>query len=139
MTFFSRQGVGRLYVLKLVLPDGTVVHKIGITNSDRTTDRMLEILRSWFNHYRYVPYTEIRLDMEFGYAKRLEKFIHKVLLRYRYSPTYKVEGYTEMFTGVDEFRLLHYLKGCSEANFAKPLFLSDQAYDALGRLICAEK
>lgn len=110
MAFFERKNYGRLYVIKLVLPDDTIVHKVGMTNSDRATDRMMEILRSWFMQYRFVPYGELRLDREVTSPLALEKLAHKVLSNYRWIPDKKIDGGTEMFTGLEEIRLLHFLK-----------------------------
>ena len=110
MAFFKRLDYGRLYVVKLTLPDSLVVYKVGMTGSDRATDRMMEILRSWFVAYRFVPYAELRLDREVENPRQLEKLAHKLLEDFRWIPDKKVEGGTEMFTGLDELRLLHFLK-----------------------------
>ncbi len=34
MSFFVRKDIGRIYVLRMELPDGHIVHKIGMTKSD---------------------------------------------------------------------------------------------------------
>jgi len=135
MTFFTTQDVGRVYVIKMVLPGRVVVHKIGMTNSNRATDRMMEILRSWFTKYRFVPYTELKLDMECGYPKQLEALIHKILRRKRFDPNHKVDGGTEMFVEIDEFRLIEYLRKFNDLNFEHPLELSDKDCDAICQLI----
>jgi hypothetical protein len=128
MTFFTRQDIGRLYVIRMELPDDTIVHKIGMCKSDRATDRMMEILRSWFVKYRFVPYTELKLDMQTHYPVDLETFIHSALAQRRYIPTEKVSGGTEMFQGLDEFRLIHYLKRFDTEIFKEPVDLTDTDY-----------
>lgn len=110
MAFFTRKDYGRLYVIKLTFPDGLVVFKVGMTNTDRSIDRMMEILRSWFTKYRFIPHTELKLDREALNPLRLEKLAHKVLKDYQWVPDMKVDGGTEMFTGLDELRLLHFLR-----------------------------
>jgi len=135
MTFYTRQDIGRLYVIKMILPDDTVVHKIGMTNSNRSTDRMMEILRSWFSKYRFTPYAELRLDMETGYPRQLEAFIHKVLWKHQFIPNMPVEGHTEMFTDIDEQRLFHYLRNFNEQNLCIPAEFTPEEYAALGQLI----
>ena len=135
VVFFKQQSVGRVYVIKLILPDDTVVHKIGMTHSDRAVDRMMEILRSWFNGYRFVPYTELRLNMEFPYTERLEKHIHKVLAHKQFIPNKKVSGGTEMFTDIDEVRVLHYIRNAQIQMFSEVLELSDNDYTHLGQLV----
>jgi len=131
MSFFKRQDIGRLYVLKMVLKDNSVVYKIGMCNSSRSTDRMMEILRSWFMYYRYVPYTELKLDKETTQPVVIEKHIHNILKPRRYTPTHDVEGSTEMFKDIDEFRVLHYLRSCKDEMFEHPLDLSETDYKNL--------
>jgi hypothetical protein len=135
LAFFKRKDIGRVYVIKMVLPDGTVVHKVGMCNSNRSTDRMMEILRSWFTKFRFVPYSELKLDMETGRPKEIEEHVHKMLSHKRYNPGQKVSGGTEMFTDVDEFRLLHYLRMTNDNLFDEPLNLSEEDYKNLGNYL----
>jgi hypothetical protein len=135
MAFFRRQEIGRIYVIKMVLPGNQVIHKIGITNSNRATDRMMEILRSWFSKYRFVPYSELKLDMECGHPRLLESHIHKILERKQFIPNETVSGGTEMFIDIDEFRVLQYLRKFNDRNFDESLNLSDDDHQALCRLI----
>jgi hypothetical protein len=135
MAFFQRQDVGRVYVLRMILPGDVVVHKIGMTKTNRSLDRMLELLRSWFTMYRFVPYTELKLDMECGYPLELESHIHRILNHKRFEPTYKVEGRTEMFIDLDEFRVLSYLKAFNDDLIRAGLDLTDDDYKHLGQLI----
>lgn len=109
-----------------------MVHKIGMTNSDRSVDRMLELLRSWFMNYRFVPYTELKLDMATSYPRELEAHMHKMLQHKQFIPHMKVDGGTEMFCDVDEFRVIHYLKTFNEA-IVPTLELTSPDYDNLGR------
>lgn len=134
MSFFTRRDVGRIYVIRMELPDGLVVHKIGMTNSHRSADRMMEILRSWFQRFRFVPYSELKLDMNTGYPKELESHIHKILKHKQFTPHMKVSGGTEMFCDIDEFRVLHYLKTFND-DVAPLLNLTDAEYKVLGQLI----
>jgi len=135
MPFFTQQQFGRVYVIKLVLPGDCIVYKIGMTHSDRAVDRMMEILRSWFTKYRFVPYSELRLDMECGYPEQLEKHIHKILAPKQFIPNEKVSGGTEMFTDINELRLLHYLRQFNDDVLKDPLDLTDEGYESLCRLI----
>lgn len=135
MSFFARQDKGRIYVLRIVLPDGTVVHKIGMVNTNRSTDRMMELLRSWFTKYRFVPYTELRLDMETPYPLELEAHIHNCLAHKAWVPNEKVEGRTEMFENLDEFRVLHYLKTFNHDLIRDGLVLNGDEYQIIGKLI----
>ena len=135
MTFFKRQNMGRVYVIKAVLSADTTIHKIGMVHSARSVDRMMEVLRSWFTQYRFVPYTELRLDMEFPYPRELEQHMHKILAHQQFIPSKKVDGGTELFTDIDEFRVIQYMRMCNSDLFAKPLALTPADYKHLGQLL----
>ena len=138
MSFFKRQSIGRVYVIRMVLPGDVVIWKIGMCNSNRATDRMMEILRSWFNKYRFVPYTELKLDMETSHPKEIEQHIHGILAHKKFDPDHKVSGGTEMFIDIDQFRVIQYLRHCGQNDimmFAEPLELSEEDYKNLGQLV----
>lgn len=101
---------GRIYLLRMILDDKEVVHKIGMCYTPRSTDRMMEILRSWFMKYRYVPETRLRLDHETKTPYELEKHIHDVLSDFKWMPDKKVDGRQEMFKGFDEEEVIAYIK-----------------------------
>lgn len=104
------QTSGRVYVLEMTLYDGTIIHKIGMTHARRSTDRMMEILRSWFMVYRYVPHTSCRMDHETGVPLLLEGHLHKLLKEFKWVPNQKVDGAQEMFIGLDIEEVIHYVK-----------------------------
>lgn len=131
MTFFKRKDIGRVYVIRIELPGDTVVHKIGMTHSDRSVDRMMEILRSWFTQYRFVPYVELRLDMQSNCPIDLERHMHKMLHHKQFLPDKKVDGGTEMFVELNEVRVLHYIRTFNE-NLVPRLDLTDEQYRILG-------
>jgi hypothetical protein len=135
MAFFERQDIARLYVLRIELPDNTVVHKIGITRSDRATDRMLEILRSWFVKYRFVPYTEIRLDIQSHNAQDTETYLHRILKTQSFAPHEKVSGGTEMFIGLDEAKLLTFIRAYESSSYIKPPKLTDKECEVICKLL----
>lgn len=138
MAFFVRQSIGRVYVVKLTLPDSTIVHKIGMCHSDRSTDRMLELLRSWFTSFRFVPHTELKLDMQCQNAIGVEKYIHKILSSAAFIPNFKVEGHTEMFAGIDENRLLWFLKGINNSSYNEPPKLTSKQCRILCNLLTVD-
>jgi hypothetical protein len=105
-----------------------------MTNSDRAVDRMMEILRSWFTSFRFVPYSELILDMATSFPKQLETHIHKTLAHKQFIPNMKVDGGTEMFIDIDEFRVLHYLKTFND-DLALKLNMSDVDYTNFGRYL----
>jgi hypothetical protein len=112
--FAKRQAVntdkGRIYILRMTLDNKEVIHKIGMCHSSRSTDRMLEILRSWFMYYRYVPETRLRLDYETGVPLLFEQHIHEILKEFKWVPDKKVDGAQEMFKDLDEDEVIEYIK-----------------------------
>jgi len=136
VTFFTRQDKGRLYVLRIEPVDLPVIHKIGICLTNRTTDRMLEILRGWFNSFREVPRTKMRLNLECSHPREMEKLIHRVLEKSRWKTDYKGTGHTEMFHGVNEERLLHFLRNFDQRKLEDPVDLQDDEYEELWELLC---
>ena len=115
--FFSKQQgkpqdqntYGRVYVLKITLKDGTILHKVGMCRSSRSVDRMMEILGSFFKVYRYVPQCELRRDRKTTVPLLLEQHLHKLLEDYSYTFDKKFSGYKEFFFDLDEDVLLDYL------------------------------
>ena len=89
---------GRIYILRVKLKDGEIIHKVGMTNTtNRSVDRMMEILRSFFNTYRYIPQTQLIRDRKFKIPFIVEKYIHNILLDYRHKFDKKFSGSTEFF------------------------------------------
>ena len=123
---------GRLYVLKFTLDDGTVLHKVGMCNSDRSTDRMMEILRDFFVKYRYVPRCEMRRDKKTIVPLLLEKHMHSLLDEWSYRFDEKFNGSTEFFSDIDESVLLDYLDNFNYRELLRnrePMKIED--YDSL--------
>lgn len=114
--FFSRtggavksDGYGRVYVFRFTLDDGTVLHKVGMTHSDRALDRFMEVLRSFFTTFRYVPNASIRRDKKVVVPLLVEKHIHNLLYEHNHRFDKKFDGYKEFFHNIDEEVLLDYL------------------------------
>jgi len=95
----------------------------------------MEILRSWFSSYRFIPYTELRLDLEVDNPLLVEKHIHKVLAHKQWMPDKKISGGTEMFTEINEFRVIQYLRHCSKSLTVDFIPSSETGYRALGQLV----
>jgi hypothetical protein len=100
---------GRVYILRITLKCGTVVHKVGMTNSDRSTDRMFEILRSFFNTYRYSPKCELRKDKKVLVPLLVEKHFHEILDEWSYRFDKNFDGHTEFFHDLNESAVIEYL------------------------------
>lgn len=135
MTFFKRQDTGRVYVIKMVLPDNCVVHKIGVTSGKTANSRMMKILESWFSYFRFVPYSELRMDMECLNPYKVEKYIHSILEKKRFTPNFKVSGHTEMFVDLNEQRVIHFLKAYNNSPSAHPPELTKDECKIICQLI----
>jgi len=128
---------GRVYVFRLTIR-GEYVYKVGMCHSDRTTDRFMEVLKSYFSTYRYVPEAKILKFKEFDNPLLVEKHLHKELEEYRYKFPKKFDGHTEFFSEIDIDYLLEYLD-----NFYYELLLDrksipEDEYKAIQLLIAEE-
>jgi hypothetical protein len=135
MAFFKRKDIGRVYVIRITLPDSTIVHKVGMCHSDRATDRMMEILKSWFISFRFVPYSQLKLDMSCQNAGKIEKYVHKALSYLTFEPYHNVEGRTEMFTDVDENRLIWFIRNCENSPYTSLDKLTNEQSKILSKLL----
>jgi len=126
MAFFSngkvkkpKTGEGRVYVFRFVLECGTIVHKVGLCHSNRATDRMMEVLLSFYNAYRYVPMCRLRRDRGYQVPHLVEKHLHELLAELKYKFDKKFSGHTEFFKDVDEELLLDYIDSFKETDLLK--------------------
>jgi len=85
--------------------------------------------------YRFVPYTELRLDMECRDAYKLEQYIHKILSKNQFIPDMKVDGGTEMFSDINELRVIQFLKAYGNSSFVDPPKLDEKEFDIINQLL----
>lgn len=109
-------GKGRVYVLRFTLECGTVVHKVGMCHSPRSTDRMMEVLSGFHKTFRYIPMCKLRRDREYGVPLLVEKHLHELLSDLKYKFDKKFDGSTEFFSGLDEDMLLDYIDNFVETD-----------------------
>lgn len=129
-------GYGRVYVFRMELIDGTVLHKVGMCSSARSTDRLFEVLRSFFNVYRYVPVATIRKDRKCLVPELVEKHMHSALAEYSHNFDKKFDGCSEFFSDIDEEVLLDYIGGYDELDLMKgATSMKTHHYD----ILCAER
>jgi len=93
-----------LYVMKFVLDDGSTIYKVGIT-CIKPVDRMLQVLRSFFMAYRYMPRASLKRfrKVENHFDKETE--LHHEFADYRCTFESIFDGHTECFD-IDEALLL---------------------------------
>lgn len=112
----KKEGKGRVYVLKFELDCGTTIFKIGMCHSSRSNDRMMEVLKSFHDTYRYVPMCRLRRDREYNVPLLVEKHLHKLLSDLKHKFDKKFDGSTEFFSGLDEGILLGYIDTFTETD-----------------------
>jgi len=127
---------GRIYVLQFTLRCGKIVHKIGMTHSDRATDRMFEVLRSFFQTYRYVPQCKLRKDKKVLVPLLVEKHFHQILDEWSYTPEKSFDGSTEFFHNLDESAVLDYLDDFTYSDlWAGKITIKETDYDAIKKAL----
>jgi hypothetical protein len=95
----SKADVGYVYVMEFrfqTKTDYKTLYKVGIT-INQPVDRMLQIVRSFFQSRRYVPECRLlkyRKVPEYG---RLEKELHTILKEYNYKFNKPFDGSSEYF------------------------------------------
>lgn len=117
--FFQRkdkveEDVGRVYIFRIVLDDGTILHKVGKSSGTSSKVRLLSVLDSFFNAYRYIPRSSIRRDKKTLCPFALEGHMHDMLQEYGHKFDKKFSGHTEFFSGLDEEVLLEYFDKMNE-------------------------
>jgi len=78
----KRSEFGRLYVIKLVLKDGTEVHKIGIVDVDddcATYDKLVELTTAIYRKYNYTPQVTLLKVVKVRIPEIVDSFIHRLL------------------------------------------------------------
>ena len=126
MAYLTKLENSRVYVLRITTADNLVIHKIGMCNTSRVTDRMMEILRSWFCSYRYVPTTKLLLNINCVEARCVEAYIHRLLKPLAFAYERKTDGSTEMFCNVNEHRLLWFIRGLDNSMQTIPAVTDEQ-------------
>lgn len=73
--------------------------------------------------------------MECRDAYKLEQYIHRILNKNQFIPDLKVDGGTEMFTDINELRVIQFLKAYGNSAFVDPPKLSDKEYSVINQLL----
>ena len=127
----TKSDTGRVYVLRVTLDDGTIVHKVGMCHSSRSNDRMMEILNGFHTVYRYVPMCKLRRDREFVTPHLVEKHLHSLLKDLSYKFDKKFGGSTEFFSEICEDTLLDYIDSFDETELLKTDTMAIKDYYAI--------
>lgn len=92
----------RVYILEMYI-DGLEepIYKIGKASGDSSKKRMLEIIGSYFDIFRVTPIVKIKRDRKTKDALSKEHELHIMFEQFKYTPTKKFSGSTELFKGLD--------------------------------------
>ena len=133
---------GRVYIFELILEDGTELYKVGMVNSDsmsRVTDRLMEVLRSFFMQYRRVPKSRIVKAKKFLIPYYVETHLHKLLAELKYKSDKKFDGSNELFTGIDLDELISYMESFAYNELLKgQVSMSIKKYEEIREAIVKE-
>lgn len=86
--------IGTVYVLKVLLDSGEIIHKIGYTTRGLNS-RLLENALSLYNVLGYIPRISVRHEMTTRYYREIESYLLRELRSYRYEWCTEFNGCTE--------------------------------------------
>jgi len=94
----------RLYLMRIILPSGMVVHKFGVASGNSSKERMLQICGSIFDKFRETPRIKLLRDrkVEADIVFKYENILHRFFSEYRYESKHKFDGITECFVLPDD-------------------------------------
>ena len=95
-----------VYIIKIQTAEGLQLYKIGVTTKNKHIDRLMEILKGYFNQYRYTPYAKLLRFRVFEDAFAIENRLHKHFKDSKYTFDKSFGGSTEFFEDIDEATLL---------------------------------
>ena len=104
------QDDGVLYILYMWHEDSLVV-KVGVTKRD-VTDRVVEILLSYFHKYRVFPKLYPKRFRQTDRVYKKEAMMHKYFEDKAYKFDKPFSGSTEYFVGIEEDELLIVYEDC---------------------------
>jgi len=89
----------RVYIVKMRLYECNeqFIYKIGKSSSKRSTDRMVEVIRSFFQSYRYTPFCKLLRDRECINGFDIETKLHQYFKHQQYYFSKKFDGSSEFF------------------------------------------
>lgn len=96
---------GIVYIIKMVLDDGTVIYKIGVTKR-KIEDRLAEIVIDIFKKLRYIPRTSLKRFQKSTAYEHIEAELLELYSIYKYKWDITFGGCTEFIYDVDEEELL---------------------------------
>ncbi len=91
--------VRRLYLMRIELPSGMLLHKIGVASHHSAKERMLTICGSIFDKFRETPKIKLVRDRKVDSEKvfKYETMLHKFFSNYQYTSKHRFDGITECF------------------------------------------
>ena len=89
----------RLYLMKITLPTGMEVIKVGVSSGVSSKERLLQICSGIYDKYRSTPMIKLLRDREVDADSvfKYETILHQYFADYRYKTKKVFDGVTEMF------------------------------------------
>ena len=88
--------IERLYLMEFII-DGEVILKCGKASGKDSTKRLMQIISSFYNFYRYTPIARILRDVEVTDVFKKETEFHHWFSAYRYHAANSFDGHSELF------------------------------------------
>ena len=96
----------RVYIIKAKLLDtNEFIFKVGKSSGKNSVDRMLQVSRSHFMTYRYIPMMTLKRDRPCDNAFEIETKLHQLFKDDKYYFDKKIDGFNEWFY-IPEHKLL---------------------------------
>lgn len=109
--------------MRFILPN-KVVYKIGMTTNPRATDRLMEIVRSYYNKYRETPIAKILRYRSCDNVFQVEAMLHRYFSDYQSEFEHKFDGCTECFD-IDEETVLDIYDRAREGETFENIHIKD--------------
>ncbi len=88
----------RVYIIKAKMHDtDTWIYKCGKSSGKSSVDRMLQLAKSFFTKYRYIPLMTVKRDRPAPNAFEIETTLHRRFKEFSYYHDKNVDGATEWF------------------------------------------
>jgi len=104
----TKDGKERKVYMMLFDIDDSIYYKIGVTEHGDPIDRLLQIARSFYMKFRYIPSCTVKRFRSTTIAYKAESKLHKLLKEYKLEldPDDTFDGCTEFFTDIPQDKII---------------------------------
>lgn len=97
----KRRYKGTVYVLRIRLKSGEVVHKIGMTTR-KVQSRIAELVVDYYMKYGYIPMVEVVRKEKSRWYVEVEQLLLSKSEHWKYEASKQIDGVTEYRKGMNE-------------------------------------